>query len=148
MQDIRDEGSRHDGRHRPGRRSGIAELLELSEGTVRARIRRLEAEKFIRIQAVRDFRAFDLHAGAFVGIDAADGQIDLVRSRLAGIEGVQFALRTIGMFDFQLVVFRDSPEALASTLYETIGRLPGVAAIHTQHLHSSTKHVYTWSQIS
>jgi DNA-binding Lrp family transcriptional regulator len=125
----------------------IAELLDISEGTVRSRIRRLETERFIRIQAVCDFRAFGLHAGAFVGITAAGGQVDLVGRQLVGLEGVQFALRTIGEFDFQLVVFRDTPESLASTLYETIARIPGVAAIEAQHLHSATKHVYTWSYI-
>ena len=125
----------------------IAELLEISEGTVRSRIRRLETDRFIRIQAVCDFRAFGLHAGAFVGIAAAGGQVGLVGQQLAGIEGVQFALRTIGSFDFQLVVFRDTPESLASTLYETIARLPGVAALEAQHLHSAAKHIYTWSHI-
>ena len=52
----------------------IAAELGVSEGTVRTRIRRMEDERIIRIQAISDVMASGLGAGAYVGITTAGGQ--------------------------------------------------------------------------
>src|ERR1700722_10344893 len=99
---------------RDGRSSNrsIAKELDVSEGTVRTRIKRMEESGLIRIQAVSDVLAFGIAAHAYVGIQVAGGKIDIVRSALMDCEEIAVLTRTIGEFDFFAVVAAGDREHL------------------------------------
>jgi DNA-binding Lrp family transcriptional regulator len=125
----------------------VAASLGVSEGTVRNRIRRLQDEGFIRIQAVCDYDAFGLARGAFVGVKVSGGRIQEVGRELADLEEVQIVMRTIGTYEFLLLIFSRSRADFLETLHSRIARIGGVAATRTFAIDSVAKHVYSWTQV-
>jgi DNA-binding Lrp family transcriptional regulator len=125
----------------------IAERLEVSEGTVRNRIRRLLEEGYIHIQAACDYQAFGRASGAYVGVRAVEGRVGEVLEGLLALEEIQVVARTLGSWDFQVLVFRGSHEEFLETLHGQIAVLPGVGSTTTFAMDTVVKHVYTWLQL-
>jgi DNA-binding Lrp family transcriptional regulator len=125
----------------------IAAELGLTEGTVRSRVRRLRDEGWIRIQAVRDFGAFGPLATAMVGVNVIDGQIDAVQKGLLPLDEITVIARTLGEWDFVLVMAARSRPMLMEVAQGTIAALPGVGAVEIMEIVAAPKHVYTWARI-
>ncbi|WP_245672810.1 Lrp/AsnC family transcriptional regulator [Aldersonia kunmingensis] len=123
----------------------IAGELDVSEGTVRTRIRRLLSDNVIRIQAVSDVVAFGMGAHAYVGIKTQDGRAGEVASALVAREEVVQLSRTLGEFDFIAVVVADSRERLITNLVRDISQIPGLRRTETFETYATTKHTYAWS---
>jgi DNA-binding Lrp family transcriptional regulator len=129
----------------PNRR--IADDLDVSEGTIRARIRRMEDEGLIRIQAVSDVLAFGMTAHAYVGIQVAGGKLSAVAKQILACDGVEVLTRTLGDFDFFAVVAASDRNALISLIIEQIGEIPGVRHTETFESWRTLKHAYTWARL-
>lgn len=123
----------------------IATELGVSEGTVRGRIKRLLADRVIRVQAVSDAFAFGISAHAFVGITTRDGQTDEVGQHLKACDNVAQLTRTLGEYDFIAVVIANTREALVSVLVNDIAVIPGIRWTDTFETCATTKHAYPWS---
>jgi DNA-binding Lrp family transcriptional regulator len=134
---------------RDARRSNraIAAELGVSEGTIRARLRRLESERYIRIQAIKDVETFGLGANAFVGIHVAGGEVDAVGRALLDLPGVAVVVRSLGEFDFVAVVMAGSREGLLALLLDRLDRVAGVRSTETFENYATLKHVYTWARV-
>jgi Lrp/AsnC family transcriptional regulator for asnA, asnC and gidA len=134
---------------RDGRSSNrsIAKELDVSEGTVRTRIKRMEESGLIRIQAVSDVLAFGITAHAYVGIQVAGGKIDNVRSALMECEEIAVLTRTIGEFDFFAVVAAEDREQLIGVILERISSIAGVRHTETFESWRTVKHAYTWARL-
>lgn len=126
----------------------IAALLGVSEGTIRSRIRHLQDDGFIRIQAICDFLAFGLSTSAFVGIRVAGGRTNQVGQALAKLDDVQIIARTVGTFDYMLLVFAESRSQYRKLLYERIPQLDGISSAQTFEIDVPVKHEFTWARIS
>jgi DNA-binding Lrp family transcriptional regulator len=125
----------------------IADELSVSEGTIRTRIRRMEEERLIRIQAVSDVIAFGISAHAYVGIQVTGGKLPGVAKELQRCDGVSVLARTIGDFDFVAVVAASDREALISVILEQISQIPGVRHTETFESWRTIKHAYTWARL-
>jgi DNA-binding Lrp family transcriptional regulator len=125
----------------------IAEELGVSEGTIRARIRRMEDERLIRIQAVSDVVAFGLGAHAYVGIHVTGGAMSKVTKSLLRCRDIAVLTRTIGDFDFVAVIPAADREALISVILERIAAIPGVRHTETFESWRTLKHAYTWARL-
>jgi DNA-binding Lrp family transcriptional regulator len=125
----------------------IAHELGVSEGTIRSRIRRLEDERLIRIQAVSDVVAFGLRAHAHVGIQVAGGQVAKVADSLLACEEVAVVARTIGEFDFLAIIPAQDREALMSVILDQISTIKGVDHTETFESWRTLKHAYTWARL-
>lgn len=125
----------------------IAAELGVSEGTVRTRIRRMEDDKVIRIQAISDIRASGLGAAAYVGVHTEGGQGRAVAEAIVERVPINAVIRSLGDFDLYLVVARPSREELVATVLEDLGQLPGVRRTETIEICATLKHSYTWAQI-
>jgi DNA-binding Lrp family transcriptional regulator len=125
----------------------IAAALDVSEGTVRGRLRRMEAEDRIKIQAVSDIEVFGLVSHAYVGIHVDGGRVDAVGKALLGITGVAVLIRSLGEFDFIAVVVAHSREELLATLLGNIQQIPHVRATETLESAATLKHAFTWARI-
>lgn len=123
----------------------IATELGVSEGTVRGRIKRLLADRVIRVQAVSDAFAFGISAQAFVGVKTKDGKTDEVGRDLMACENVAQLTRTLGEYDFIAVVIANTREALVSVLLNDIAVVPGIRWTETFETCATTKHAYPWS---
>ncbi|UGT55095.1 Lrp/AsnC family transcriptional regulator [Nocardia asteroides] len=132
---------------RDARRSNrsIAADLDVSEGTIRVRIKNLLAEKVIKIQAVSDTGAFGIGAFAFFGVTACNGRIDDVAKALAARSDVPQLSRTLGVFDFIAVAMAPSRGELVSALLQEVALIPGVRKIEIFEAFATTKHTYEWS---
>jgi DNA-binding Lrp family transcriptional regulator len=125
----------------------IADELSVSEGTIRARIRRMEEERVIRIQAVSDVIAFGISAHAYVGIQVSGGKVPRVAEGLLGCKDIPVLTRTIGDFDFVAVVTATDRDALISVILEQISQIPGVRHTETFESWRTLKHSYTWARL-
>jgi DNA-binding Lrp family transcriptional regulator len=126
---------------------GIAKELGVSEGTVRARIRRMEEERLIRIQAVSDVLAFGIRAHAYVGVQVAGGAVTKVARGLMACKEIAVLTRTIGEFDFFAVVAAEDREHLIRVILERISSMPGVRHTETFESWRTIKHAYTWARL-
>ena len=125
----------------------IASELAVSEGTVRARLRRMEDEQLLRIQAVSDVAAFGLQASATIGVHVAGGQITTVEHKLAEIDGIAAIIRSIGEFDFVLIALAHTRAGLTDMILNQIQTIPGIHATETFETMATVKHVYTWVRL-
>ncbi|HWF53217.1 MAG TPA: Lrp/AsnC family transcriptional regulator [Solirubrobacteraceae bacterium] len=125
----------------------IAAALDVSEGTVRTRLRRMEDEGLVRIRAVSDVLSFGLRAAATIGVHVDAGQIDAAARGLGGITGVAAIIRSLGEFDFVLIVIAHTREELLDQLLNGIQALPGIRATETFENVATLKHVYTWVRL-
>jgi DNA-binding Lrp family transcriptional regulator len=125
----------------------IADELGVSEGTIRARLRRMEDERLIRIQAVSDVIAFGITAHAYVGIRVTGGKVATVAKQLQRCEDVSVLTRTIGDFDFVAVVTSTDRDTLIRVILEDISQIPGVRHTETFESWRTIKHTYTWARL-
>lgn len=124
----------------------IAKDLDVSEGTIRARIKRLLADRVIKIQAVSDAPAFGLGAHAYVGITTA-GMSERVATELVSRADVVQVCKTLGEFDLLVVMVAADRQALVSAVINDIALVTGVRRTETLETFASTKHSYQWSWI-
>jgi DNA-binding Lrp family transcriptional regulator len=125
----------------------IADELDVSEGTIRARIKRMEEERLIRIQAVSDVVAFGMGAHAYIGVQAEGGKVSKVAEGLLGCGDVAVLTRTIGDFDFFAVIAAEDREALIGVILGQIAAIPGVRHTETFESVRTIKHAYTWARL-
>jgi DNA-binding Lrp family transcriptional regulator len=125
----------------------IAATVGVSEGTIRGRVRRMESDGLIRIRAISDLETFGLLSSAFVGVNVHGGDIATVATALVEIPEALIIVRTLGEFDFLLVVAAGSREELIDVLLARISRIDGVAATETMETCAVLKHVYTWARV-
>ena len=125
----------------------IAAELGVSEGTVRTRIRRMEDERIIRIQAISDVMASGLGASAYVGITTAGGRVDEVAAAIVEDVPVNAVVRTLGEFDLLLVLSAATRADLVGRILGDLGGLPGVLRTETIEHCATLKHSYTWARI-
>ncbi|WP_372789388.1 Lrp/AsnC family transcriptional regulator [Paraconexibacter sp.] len=125
----------------------IAAALDVSEGTIRQRVRRLEDDRLIRICAVSDIEAFGRGAAANVGITLRGGAVQEVGAALAALDGVAVVVRSLGEFDFVVVVLADTRAHLLATILDSIRSIDGVRATETLEVAGMLKHVYTWVRL-
>jgi DNA-binding Lrp family transcriptional regulator len=125
----------------------IAAQLGVSEGTVRTRIRRMEDERIIRIQAISDTRASGLAAGAYVGVTVDGGAVDEVARAIADELAVNCVVRSLGELDLILVLSAPSRADLVDVVLRQLGAMPGVLRTETIEHCATLKHSYTWARI-
>lgn len=125
----------------------IATALDVSEGTVRSRLRRLEDEHLIRISAVSNVTAFGLTAGATVGIHVAGGLIAEVAEQLLALDSVALVIRSIGEFDFVVIALAETRMELLDIVLRQVQAIRGIRATETFEHAGTLKHIYTWVRL-
>jgi DNA-binding Lrp family transcriptional regulator len=125
----------------------IAAALAVSEGTVRARLRRMETSHLIRIRAISDLTAFGMDCGAIVGVRVTNGRIAEVADGLLKMDGIAVIIRSLGDFDFLLVILTTSREVLLDMVLRQIQGLDGVDSTEVFEIAGIAKHLYTWARL-
>lgn len=118
----------------------VARILEVSEGTVRNRLKRLESTGAARIAAIVHPAAVGLALSAFVRISTTPAAARAVAQAAAALEHVSFVALTTGRFNVvTLVVAKDRAE-LAEIVHNHMRKWQGVGAIETLEMIRATKH--------
>jgi len=95
----------------------IAAQLGFTEGTIRARVKRLEDENYIRFTAVTNMSHLDTPQLAYIGIHAEQNMIRHVAADVAEISEINAVIILLGRFDI-----------LAIGLFEGLGAVHQVAS--------------------
>lgn len=116
---------RHDGRVS---NAGIARAVDVSEGTVRRRLKRLIDENLIEVRVLLNLGR---KARTVVGVHVDPHRIDDVLTNVSGLDGVTFACITTGRYDMIVWAEAESSEMLSQLITKTIGAIPGVQRTET-----------------
>jgi Lrp/AsnC family transcriptional regulator for asnA, asnC and gidA len=125
----------------------IAAELGVSEGTVRARIKRLQDDRIIRIQAVANAGSFGITSHAYVGINTEPSHVHDVAESLIMLDEITVLLRTLGQFDIVAVVQAESRAVLLDTVMNKLASTTGVTRTETFEAVATIKHSYEWGRI-
>jgi Lrp/AsnC family transcriptional regulator for asnA, asnC and gidA len=126
----------------------IAQELGVTEGTVRARVKRMEEEKLIRITAVTNIDRFRDGALAYIWIEVErSGQAREVAKQLAEIDELGFVGVMMGRSDILAITMVRNTEHLAEFVHTRISSIPGVRRSESTLGVNFVKHDYRMARI-
>ena len=110
--------------------SEIAQLLDVSEGTIRNRVNGLRDSNMLRIVAMADPVATEYTTDAMIGLNVAPGTTPKqVADRLESDPRVVFVLWVAGRYDLLIEVVSDDHEALQDFLESEIHNYDDIADV-------------------
>ena len=126
----------------------IATELGVTEGTVRARIKRMEEEKLIRLTAVTNIDRFRDAALAYIWIEVErSGQTRAVAQQLAQISELGFVGVMLGRSDILAITMVRNTEHLAEFVHKRISAVDGVRRTESTLGVNFVKHDYRMARI-
>lgn len=128
--------------------SEIAQELGVSEGTVRARIKRMEDQKQIRLTAVTNIDRFKDAALAYIWVEVErSGQTQAVAQALAEVKELGFVGVMLGRSDILAITMVRNTEHLAEFVHRRISSVEGVRATQSTLGVNFVKHDYRMARI-
>lgn len=126
----------------------IASDLGVTEGTVRARIKRMEQEKLIRITAVTNIDRFRDASLAYIWIELErSGQARAVAATLAEVPELGFVAVMLGRSDILAITMVRNAEHLAEFIHQRISGIEGVRRTESTLGVNFVKHDYRMARI-
>jgi DNA-binding Lrp family transcriptional regulator len=126
----------------------IAHGLDVADGTIRVRLRRLLAAGLVRICArVHPSNSGMIVAEAFVGISARGADGMTIARRIAHLGEVIAVTVTAGRFDLFCYVAARSRTELVDVIATQIRLAEGVDAVETWEVVAAPKHVAHWARL-
>lgn len=126
----------------------VATELGVTEGTVRARIKRMEEEKLIRITAVTNIDRFSDAALAYIWIEVErSNQTHEVAKALAAIPELGFVGVMLGRSDILAITMVRNTEHLAEFMHKHISCINGVRRTESTLGVNFVKHDYRMARI-
>jgi Lrp/AsnC family transcriptional regulator for asnA, asnC and gidA len=120
----------------------VGRALQISEGTVRQRLKKLIESKAMRLGMVTDFEASGLAAGVILRIKALPARTRTIAAELALLEACTFVALTFGQFDIVAVFVNKSRTDAAEMIDKRIKTIQGIQSIEVQEPVSYAKHRY------
>lgn len=112
----------------------VARQLGIAEGTVRARVRKMQDAGKLCFQALLNPRAVGLNCIAYVGIAVKDEMLTDVTGALASIDAFVYVTVNLGRFNVVCMAFCPSREELGEILTQKVMVLPGVIRTETMEV--------------
>ena len=126
----------------------IAAELGVTEGTVRARIKRMEEEKLIRITAVTNINRFRDAALAYIWVEVERShQAQSVAEQLSKMTEFGFVGVMLGRSDILAITMVRNTEHLAEFIHNRINGVPGVRRTESTLGVNFVKHDYRMARI-
>lgn len=126
----------------------IANALGVTEGTVRARIKRMEEEKLIRITAVTNIDRIKDAALAYIWIEVErSSETRAVAKALADMKEIGFVGIMMGRFDIVAITMVRNTEHLGQFVHRHVTSLEGVRRCESTLGVNFVKHDYRKSRI-
>ncbi|PLW81667.1 Lrp/AsnC family transcriptional regulator [Kineobactrum sediminis] len=104
----------------------IARELNLTEATVRARVRRLEESRTMRVVAVTDIEAAGYGMLLAIGVQVEDRSPEEVGRDMAAIPEVFSVNIVVGTQDLEILMVAEDQAALQGLLHEKLATMAGV----------------------
>jgi Lrp/AsnC family transcriptional regulator for asnA, asnC and gidA len=126
----------------------IAEALGVTEGTVRARVKRMEEEKQIRLTAVTNIDRFKDAALAYIWVEVERSeQTRKVAEEMAEIRELGFVGVMLGRSDILGITMVRNAEHLARFVHKRISSIDGVRGTQSTLGVNFLKHDYRMARI-
>ena len=126
----------------------IANELGVTEGTVRARIKRMEEEKLIRITAVTNIDRFRDAALAYIWIEVErSAQAQSVAETLSALPELGFVGVMLGRSDVLVITMVRNTEHLTQFIHNNISGVEGVRRTESTLGVNFVKHDYRMARI-
>jgi len=109
----------------------IAAELGITEGTIRMRIKRLQAEGLIQFTVVQDFRLAGSPSLCMLGIDVEPSQVASVAEELKQMEEISCVVLMLGRYSILAMGLFTNIEQLNELVMTRIRSLPGVQKVET-----------------
>lgn len=122
----------------------MAEIIGVTEGTVRRKVNRLLEEGIIKIAAVASPFAIGFDTPAIITIKAETGKVLLVAEQLQQLPGVRFVALTTGSFDIIMEGYWANNQELSKFLIEDLSRVSGIQSYSTSLVLKLMKQAYDW----
>lgn len=126
----------------------IADALGVTEGTVRARIKRMQEDRQIRIKAITNIDLLENPTLAYIWVEVEkSGQARDVAEKLSEIPEIGFVGMMLGRSDILAITLVQNNAQLAEFLHSTISGIPGVRRTECSLGVDFIKHDYRMSRI-
>jgi Lrp/AsnC family transcriptional regulator for asnA, asnC and gidA len=133
-----------------GRQSNreIGRRLGVSDGTIRARLRRMEEAGMLRITAQVDpYRVGTVGAWAFLGVETEGADTKTTAELLAAIPEISMVAITAGRHDLFVHAATATRARLVELIVNELRELPGIRSTETWEVVSSVTHDYRWVRL-
>jgi len=120
----------------------VGRAVGVSEGTIRQRLKKLEAAKAIRHGLVVDNRSAGLETVAWVRIKARPRLIRAIAAQLAKFDCCPFVGLTLGPYDIVALVLVASRAELGTVIDQRIVKIEGIVTVDVREPTASIKHRY------
>jgi Lrp/AsnC family transcriptional regulator for asnA, asnC and gidA len=124
----------------------IAAALDLSEGTVRRRVKQLTDEGILQIVAIVEPQFLEWNAAGMIGVSVQPGQVEAAAERIAQFPEVTYLFMSSGGFDLFVEVYCRDRAHFVSFLSETLQKVPGVLRTETFMILKMYKLSYRWGE--
>ncbi len=109
----------------------IASQLNVTEGTVRARVKWLEQNHYIRITAITNMAYFEKPQLAMIGIYAEQAMLKQTAAQIAEMDEINAVIILLGRYDILAIGLFSGLEQLRQTGSDKILAMEGVRHIET-----------------
>jgi Lrp/AsnC family transcriptional regulator, regulator for asnA, asnC and gidA len=120
----------------------VARRLDISEGTVRQRLKKLEDAKAIRIGAVVDPRRMGLEVTAMVLVSVEPSRLEGALDTFSRLSEVHYVASIMGQFNVLVLVTAESLQTLRLLINAQIERFTGVHRVDVRLVVGTRKHEY------
>jgi Lrp/AsnC family transcriptional regulator for asnA, asnC and gidA len=124
----------------------IAAELDISEGTVRRRVKQLMDDGVLQIVGIVEPRFLGWNAAGMIGVTIQAGQVDAVAQQLAQFPEVSYLFMASGEFDLFVEVFCKNREHFVSFLNDKLHQVSGVQRTQTFMILKMYKLSYRWGE--
>lgn len=123
----------------------IGREFDLTEGTIRSRLKRLLDNKVIRVAAVTNANRLRNPILAYLWVEAdTAADIEKVAASLAQLPEIGFVATTLGRADVLAMTLVENGNELTDFLHQTIDKIPGVRRVRYSLGQNFIKHDYRW----
>ena len=126
----------------------IAVQLDVTEGTVRGRIKRLEQQNSIRFTAVTNVAFAGAPKVVLIGVQAAHGELRALSQRIAAMPEIRCVIITLGRYDILAIGLFAELEEVVAVANNRILALPGVRHVETSIAVKTLKYDYRAAKIT
>jgi len=122
----------------------IADKLEVTEGTIRNRIRRLQQNQVVAFTAIRRLDGNTLPSAAYIGLHVEGNRVHEVCDALVAIPEITFVATMLGRYDVLACAVTQDVQALTHLLHVQLPAIKGIRSTETSLSTTFVKHDHRW----
>ena len=125
----------------------LAQTLGVTEGTVRGRIKRLEAANLIRFTAVTNVTSIGAPKVVLIGIQAQLSEVQTLCAKISAMREIGCVIAMAGRYDILCIGLFSSLEDVVAIANNKILAMPGVRHVETSIAVSTLKYDHRVAKI-